>query len=433
MPSNPLEEGLTRGILWLQLFFLTDWTHTLSTDMTSLQLPAETDALAGMKWVKGGAGHDVSLLLTATGGALGLPTLLGRKLWLWAWLLQAGSGIVLTLGIVTVPTSDRLVLIWSNVAIVGCIHAAAIKRLSHCLLLFSPCKTIFMMYIKVKVKTTPFTQTSRCMSYCRCTTGCQCGDVLIKASEHMLNTLYQIFFLPLPSPPCVIHSFISHPCSPGLVCEWAAQAGCQGGWASMALGSDWSRSPSGRLPSSLLPVKPQPPERQTHDESCENKKDNKLKTQHHNTTTYEMLWYAVLLHPTPTVITYPILDLKFWDKLAAGNRNDEKTQQTNCTDETGVIILNLDNRQSCHVIPMQLHCMTQQLLEESNSTGMTVLWHKSRLLHMEEKCRWILIVNEIKDSSWMTEQMNKQACWMKEQIMCLFIYSFLQLPIHLYI
>lgn len=31
MPSNPLEEGLMRGILWLQLFFLTDWTHTLST------------------------------------------------------------------------------------------------------------------------------------------------------------------------------------------------------------------------------------------------------------------------------------------------------------------------------------------------------------------------------------------------------------------
>lgn len=87
-------------------------------------------------------------------------------------------------------------------------------------------------------------------------------------------------------------------------------------------------------------------------------------------TTYEMLLYTA---PTPIVITYPILDLKFLDKLAAGNRNDEKTQQTNYTYETGVIILSLDNRQSCHVIPMQLHCMTQQLLEESNSTGMTVL------------------------------------------------------------
>lgn len=125
-----------------------------------------------------------------------------------------------------------------------------------------------MMHIKVKVITTPLREMSRCMSCCHYATGCQCGDTQIKATEHMLNTVWfhsLTAFLPPPLSftPSVIYSFISRPCSPGLVGEWAAQVGCQGGSAPTAPGSDWSRSPWGKLPSSLLPVKPQLPERQT--------------------------------------------------------------------------------------------------------------------------------------------------------------------------
>lgn len=99
--------------------------------------------------------------------------------------------------------------------------------------------------------------------------------------------------------------------------------------------------------------------------------------------------------PLPPVTRYCIGIFSVLDKRAAGNQqSDEETQQTDCTDKTGVIILSLDNRQSCHVIPMQLHRMIQQLLERNNNGGMTVLWLKWSRLHMEEKCLWILIRHE---------------------------------------
>lgn len=124
------------------------------------------------------------------------------------------------------------------------------------------------MHIKVKVTTTPLRVMSRYMSCSQCATGCQCGDILIKVVKHMLYTVWFhslpaiLIPSPLPSISSVIQSFISHPCSPESVCEWAAQVGCQGGWVPTAPGSDWSRSPWGRLPSSQRPVKPQLPERQ---------------------------------------------------------------------------------------------------------------------------------------------------------------------------
>lgn len=67
---------------------------------------------------------DLSLLvsmsfpLAATGGALVLLTVLGRNGWLRAFFLQAGRRIALTLGAVTVPTSDIQMIILGNAATV---------------------------------------------------------------------------------------------------------------------------------------------------------------------------------------------------------------------------------------------------------------------------------------------------------------------------
>lgn len=132
--------------------------------------------------------------------------------------------------------------------------------------------------------------------------------------------------------------------------------------------------------------------------------------------TYEVIRYTILQ------FFLLVIDNCMYSFFGANQLEETKEWWEDTTDKTGVIILSLDNRQSCHVIPMQLHCMTQQLLEESSSTGMSVLWHKCRLLHMEEKCLWILIMNDGK-SSRMTEQMNKQARWMKERFDCSFINS----------
>ena len=57
--------------------------------------------------------------MTAAGGALTLLTLLGGNAWLRAWFLQGGSGTVLTLGTMTVPTSDGSVLILGITATLG--------------------------------------------------------------------------------------------------------------------------------------------------------------------------------------------------------------------------------------------------------------------------------------------------------------------------
>lgn len=84
MAGNPFEEGL-RAPLALALL----------ADRLSGQIPAALllwsdlhpavnrggQAFAGTRRVEGNAGHDVSFPLTATGDALGLPTLLGRKSW----------------------------------------------------------------------------------------------------------------------------------------------------------------------------------------------------------------------------------------------------------------------------------------------------------------------------------------------------------------
>lgn len=104
------------------------------------------------------------------------------------------------------------------------------------------------------------------------------------------------------------------------------------------------------------------------------KKRNLTSWKNAKTAPYEMLCCTILLFYPLLSPCYPVLDLQVLKKTSSWKpQSDEKTQQTDYTDKTGVIILNLDNRQSCHVIPMQLHCMTQQLLKESNSTGMTVL------------------------------------------------------------
>lgn len=110
------------------------------------------------------------------------------------------------------------------------------------------------------------------MSCYHCATGCQCGDILRKVLKHKLNTCSHP--PSLPSPPPVIHCFISRPGSP--VSEWAAQVGCQGGWVPTAPGSDWSRSPWGTLPSSQPPVKPQLPARQIITNYIKMKRNKKL-------------------------------------------------------------------------------------------------------------------------------------------------------------
>lgn len=58
-------------------------------------------------------------LFTSAGGAPTLLARLGGKGWLGALFLQAGGGTALTLGTVTVPTSDRLVGILGIMATVG--------------------------------------------------------------------------------------------------------------------------------------------------------------------------------------------------------------------------------------------------------------------------------------------------------------------------
>ena len=130
----PLRRG--RGLLWL--LWLPD-TQSGQTPALLLLLRADLPPVVKQeqrRWQAhdesgDGAGHDASLPLTATGGALGLPTpLTGRKSWLRAVLLQAGSGTALTLGTVTEPSSDRLVVIWSNMAAVERIHKAAINGVS---------------------------------------------------------------------------------------------------------------------------------------------------------------------------------------------------------------------------------------------------------------------------------------------------------------
>lgn len=83
-------------------------------------------------------------------------------------------------------------------------------------------------------------------------------------AKHRAVSLTQLIFS-LPSLLhflCHVFLYLPPHCLPESVCEWAAQVGFQGGWAPTAPGSDWSRSPWGRLPSTQPPVELQPPERQ---------------------------------------------------------------------------------------------------------------------------------------------------------------------------
>lgn len=67
---------------------------------------------------------------------------------------------------------------------------------------------------------------------------------------------------------------------------------------------------------------------------------------------------GVMVHDSADVHCHLVLYLQFsafWTNSSRKPKSDEKTQQTDYTDKTGVIIISLDNRQSCHVIPMQLH------------------------------------------------------------------------------
>ena len=64
------------------------------------------------------------------------------------------------------------------------------------------------MHIKVKVTTTPLNEISKYMSCCHCATGCQYGDILIKAIKHTLITV-QFHFIPASPPLC--HSFFLSP------------------------------------------------------------------------------------------------------------------------------------------------------------------------------------------------------------------------------
>lgn len=60
-----------------------------------------------------------------------------------------------------------------------------------------------MMHIKVKVTTTPLGVMSTCMSCSHCATGCQCGDILIKAVQHAVHgvvSLFTSYSYPVPSP-----------------------------------------------------------------------------------------------------------------------------------------------------------------------------------------------------------------------------------------
>lgn len=54
-------------------------------------------------------------------------------------------------------------------------------------------------------------------------------------------------------------------------------------------------------------------------------------------------------------------------------REVKRRQHADDDDETGVIILSLDNMLDCHVIFMQLHGTTQQLLTEKSSAAETAL------------------------------------------------------------
>lgn len=204
--------------------------------------------------------------MTATGGALVLHTLLGRQGWLRAMFLQGGSGRALTLGIVTVPTSDRLVVAWINVATVGCIQQ---------LTKYHP--TVISFAANEHTCTEHQGQGHSYATEERCPDTCLVVTVplgvsmltllaLVKGMKHTPAecglTPHPCSSVPLPYIAPVIHPSISCPRSPGSVCGQAALVGCQGGWASMAPGSDWSRNPWGRLPASSPAAKPQLPERQ---------------------------------------------------------------------------------------------------------------------------------------------------------------------------